>query len=351
MDTLELVRKLSEAPGVTGQEETIRGILEAEWQPWVDELRTDALGNLMALRRGQADAPRPTIMVAVHMDEVGMIVTGIEGEFLRVHSVGGIDRRALLGLEVTVHGRSDLPGISGNRPPHVLPAADRNKIPPWHELFIDLGLPPEQVQSSVRIGDRVSVSRPLVELRNQQVAGKALDNRASIAAVTLALELLSKRAHAWDIVAVATVQEEVGTKGAIVGAYAIAPQLAIALDVTFARQNDDSGAGTYALGKGPTIGIGPHFHPAIVERLREIAQSEEIPTDTEVMPRGGGTDAWGIQIAREGIPCGLLSIPVRYMHQPVEVASLRDIERTARLLAGFVASLEADYAPRWEDTL
>jgi endoglucanase len=176
-----------------------------------------------------------------------------------------------------------------------------------------------------------------------------LDNRASLAAATLALEALTRRTHAWDIVMVATVQEEIGSKGAVAGAYALAPQLAIALDVTFAKQHDDSGFGAFTLGKGPTIGVGPNFHPAIVERLREIAQREEIPTETEPLPGSSGTDAWGIQVAREGIPCGLISIPVRYMHQPVEVASLRDIERAGRLLADFSASLEADFTPRWED--
>ena len=349
MDTLQLLKSFSEASGAAGHEDAVRAVLETAWSPWVSDLRTDALGNLIGLKHGSAPAPRRTIMVAVHMDEIGLIVTGFEGEFLRVHSLGGMDRRVLLGLEVTVHGRSELPGIIGNRPPHVLPATERNKIPPWQDLFIDLGLPPEQVQSMVRVGDHVTVNRPLVELKNQQVAAKAMDNRASIVTATLALEMLSQRSHAWDVATVATVQEEVGCKGAIVGAYALAPQLAIAIDVTFAKQHDDAGSGTFALGKGPTIGIGPNFHPDIVQRLSGVAQREEIPYEIEPVSGSSGTDAWSIQVAREGIPCGLICIPVRYMHQPVEVASLRDIERAARLLAAFIAGLQADYMPCWED--
>ena len=176
-----------------------------------------------------------------------------------------------------------------------------------------------------------------------------MDNRACVTALTLALETLRYRAHAWDFYAVATVQEEVGVKGAITSAYGVAPDLAVALDVTFATQHNDSDPGVFELGKGPTIGVGPNCHPQIVTRLNEAAAADEVPTTIEPLPGSSGTDAWGIQVAREGIPCGLISIPVRYMHQPVEVVELKDIERTGRLLAGFVARLESDYTPTWED--
>lgn len=351
MDTHELLQTLANAPGPAGREDTVSTILRDLWQPLADELHVDALGNLIALQRGttSATADRRAVMAAAHMDEIGLIVTGIEREFLRIHALGGVDRRVLLGLEVRVHGRTELPGIIGSRPPHILPAADRQKVLPWHELFVDVGLAEEDVKKLVRVGDHITIHQPVTSLKSNRAAGKAMDNRASVAALTLALEALHNRKHTWDFYAVATVQEEVGVKGAITSAYGVAPDLAVALDVTFAKQYNDSDPGAFELGKGPTIGVGPNCHPQIVTRLDKAATAEEIPTNIEPLPGSSGTDAWGIQVAREGIPCGLISIPVRYMHQPVETVDLKDIERAGRLLTSFVARLESDYIPRWED--
>ncbi|MFN2110884.1 MAG: M42 family metallopeptidase [Anaerolineae bacterium] len=349
--TFELLKALTEAPGPSGRENVVCDSIAARWTPLADEIRVDAMGSLIALQRGDGPEPRPALMVAAHMDEIGLIVTGIEGDFLRAHALGGIDRRVLLGLDVLVHGKCDLPGIIGSRPPHVLTSAERGKIIAWEEVYVDTGLPEDELSSLVGIGDHITFDRELLALKNERVAGKALDDRASIVAVTLALQALRARNHAWDFYAVATVQEEVGIKGAITSAYGLAPELAIALDVTFAAQHDDEGPGTFALGKGPTIASGPNFHPQVVERLKAAAKAEEIPYQHEPVPGGSGTDAWGIQVAREGIPTGLVEIPLRYMHQPVETAALQDIERAGRLIASFVARLEADYRPRWEDEL
>ena len=349
--TFELLKTFTEAPGPSGRENVVRDSIAARWTPLADEIRVDAMGSLIALQRGDGPEPRPALMAAAHMDEIGLIVTGIEGGFLRAHALGGIDRRVLLGLDVLVHGRRDLPGIIGSRPPHVLTAAEREKIIAWEEVYVDTGLPEDELTSLVSIGDHITFDRELVKLKNDRVAGKALDNRASVVAVTLALQALRARTHAWDFYAVATVQEEVGVKGAITSAYGLAPEIAIALDVTFAAQHDDESPGTFALGKGPTVAGGPNFHPQVVERLQAAAKAEEIPYQLEPMPGGSGTDAWGIQVAREGIPTGLIEIPLRYMHQPVETAALPDIERAGRLLASFVARLEADFRPCWEDAL
>lgn len=354
MDTLGLLKQLSEIGGPAGYEHAVADALAQLWRPLADEIKIDAMGNLIAVQRATNSSGTGTsrrLMIAAHMDEIGLIVTGLDGEFLRIHSLGGVDRRVLLGLEVEVHGRKLLPGVIGARPPHVLPAAERDRIPPWHELFVDVGLPAEQVRELVRIGDFVTPRAPLRILKNGRAAGKAMDNRASVAAVTLALAELQRRQHAWDIYAVATTQEEVGTKGAMTSAYEIAPELAIALDVTFATQHDDSALGTFALGSGPTIGVGPNFHPEIVSRLKQAAEIEEIPYAVEPLPGSSGTDAWAIQLVRAGIPTGLISIPLRYMHQPVEVVDRKDIERAARLLARFASDVAADFHPRWEDEL
>jgi putative aminopeptidase FrvX len=349
VETIPLLKQLSETPGLAGAEGPIREAVRSLWSPLVDEVREDGLGNLIALRHGSGPAPRPRLMLAAHMDEIGLRVTGIEQGFLRVTAVGGSDLRVLPGALVVVHGRRDLPGVVGMRPPHVTPADERDKAIPWDELFVDVGLPEDQVRAQVRVGDPISFERELVELKNGLVAGKALDNRASAAALTLALEQLARTRHAWDIVAVATVQEEVGLYGAITSAYGVAPTLALAVDVTFADQSNYSDEHTFAIGKGPAIAIGPNFHPHIVERLKKTADALEIPYHIEPTPGRSGTDAWAIQVSREGVPTGLLSIPVRYMHQPVEVVAARDVERTARLMAAFAAELEPAYRPAWED--
>ena len=345
-----MLKQLSEAVGPSGREDPVRHEIETLWHPLVDTLRTDAMGNLIACQRGSASPPR-ALMLAAHMDEIALIVTKIEDGFLHVHRIGGVDRRALLGLDVTVHGKENLPGIIGTRPPHVLSAEERKKVVSWEKLFIDVGLPADEVEALVEVGDPISIQRPVLELKNRRVAGKAMDNRASVAALTLALEALRQMDHAWDVYAVATVQEEVGLKGAITSAYGVDPEMAIALDVTFAQQVGDSDPGAFELDKGPTVAIGANFHPQIVQRLRDAAKQREIPYQLEALPRSSGTDAWGIQVAREGVPAGLLSIPVRYMHQPIETVALRDVERTGRWLAAFVGALPADYAPRWEDEL
>ncbi len=349
METLALLKALSEVHGPSGREQPVADLIKTWWTPYADDIRADALGSLIALQRGNAPAPRPAVMLAAHMDEIALVVTGIEGEFLRITSLSGMDRRVVLGLEVLVHGARPLSGIVGTRPPHVLPPAERDKVLPWDKLFVDVGLPADEVKKLVRVGDSITMTGDLLELKNGLVAGKALDNRASVAVVTLALASLRERVHAWDVYAVATVQEEVGVKGAITSAYGLSPQMAVALDVTFAKQHDDSDTGTFKLNTGPTIGIGPNFHPQVVEKLEKAAKAEEIPYTLEPAPGHSGTDAWGIQVAREGVPTGLLGLPLRYMHQPVETGCLRDLERAARLLTGFVTRLTAEDSPRWED--
>jgi len=349
VETIPILKRLCEVPGLPGHEGPVRDLVRELWTPLVDELREGGLGSLIGLRLGSGPEPRPRLMLAAHMDEIGLRVTGIEKGFLRITRVGGTDLRVLPGTEVVVHGREDLAGVVGMRPPHVMPRDQRKKPVPWEELFVDVGLPEERVRELVRVGDPVSFRRELVELKGGLVAGKALDNRASVAAVTLALDRLSRVEHAWDVAVVATVQEEVGLYGAATSAYGVEPDLAVAVDVTFARQAGLTDDLAFPLGEGPAIGVGPNFHPQVVERLKAAAEAHEIPYHIEPIPGRSGTDAWAIQVAREGVPTGLVSIPVRYMHQPVETAAVKDVERAGRLLAALVASLEADFRPRWDD--
>ncbi|MBU0705190.1 MAG: M42 family metallopeptidase [Chloroflexi bacterium] len=343
MQVIPLLKRLSETDGISGFEGPVRELVRQTWQPFVDEMREDKLGSLIALKRGSGSEPRPKLMLAAHLDENGLMVTGIEKGFLRITRVGGTDNRVLLGLEVIVHGKRGLPGIVATRPPHVLPKEERKKPVPWDKLFVDVGLPAKEVEQLVSVGDLISIRREMVELENRRVAGKAMDDRACVAIVTLALEQLADMRHAWDIFAVTTAQEETGLKGAITAAHGVAPDLAVVLDVTFGKHPGVSETDSFPLGEGPTIGVGPNFHPALAARLKVVAEAHEVPYHIEPMPGHSGTDAWAIQITREGVPTALVSIPIRYMHQPVEMLDVQDIERAGRLLAAFVAGLEVDF--------
>lgn len=349
METISILRQLSEAVGLSGHEAPIRGLVKDLWMSLVDDLQEDGLGSLIGLQRGTGPEPRPRLMLAAHMDEIGLMVKQIDGGFLRIARVGGTDLRVLPGREVVVHGRQELPGVVGMRPPHVLPADERDKPVPWDKLFVDVGLPEERVRQVVRVGDTISFRRDLIELKGELVTGKAIDNRASVAAVTLALEQLRRVDHAWDVIAVATVQEEVGLIGAITSAYGVAPDAAVAIDVTFGQQHGVSKDEAFPLGEGVVIGVGPNFHPQLVDRLKGAAKDHEVPFHIEPAPGRSGTDAWAIQVSREGVPTALLGIPVRYMHQPVETVAVKDVERAGRLLATFAAGLAADFELGWED--
>lgn len=343
MDIVPLLRRLSETSGVSGYEHQVRDIVRQELGRFADEIRTDALGNVIAVKRGTAGEPRPAVMIATHMDEIGLMVSDLEEGFIHFQEVGGYDDRVLLGQEVIVHGRRDLPGIIGARPPHVLPSSERDKPIPATDLRIDVGLLPEELPQVVRVGDLITMNRKLIELEGGLVAGKALDDRASVVAAAVCLEELSRINHHWDVFAVATVQEEMGYQGSITSTYSLQPDIGIAVDVTFAKQPGAPDEYTYELGKGPTIACGPNFHPRLQEALLETAQSLEISAPLEPSERPGGTDAYAIQISRGGIPAALLSIPVRSMHTPVETVAVKDIERTGRLLAAFIARLDETF--------
>jgi putative aminopeptidase FrvX len=346
VQTKEFLRRLSEASGVSGYELAVREMVRLEFAPFADEIRADTMGNLIALRRGQQEdaSPQRSVMLAGHMDEIGLLVTKLEKGFLRFTTVGGFDPRVLLGQEVTVHGRRDLGGVIGSRPPHVLTAEDRQKIVPMDKLFVDVGLSEEELDKWVRVGDVVTLHRPFIELANDLVSGKAFDDRAAVVCIGVCLQHLAQMKHSWDVYAVATVQEETGLKGALTSAYGIAPDIGVAIDVGFGDMLGVSEADTVKLGGGPAIGFGPNIHPLMYARLLDTAKSYEIAWQIDPIPGPSGTDAWAMQVVREGIPTALISIPQRYMHTTVETLSLKDVDRVGRLLAVFIAGLDEAFA-------
>jgi tetrahedral aminopeptidase len=229
-------------------------------------------------------------------------------------------------------------------PPHFTDAAEREKPVPLEKLFVDVGLPPAETETLVRVGDIVTLRARWTALSGGYAACKSMDDRAAVAAIALCLEELGKRRHEWDVYAVATVQEEVMGVGATTGAFGIQPTLAIAVDVTFAAQPGLTPAESIKMDCGPSIALGPNFHPLVFDRLMAAAKALELPCQVEAIPGTSGTDAWGIQVSRAGVPCGLLGIPVRSMHTPVETVCLRDVERTGKLLAEFISRLEPGFA-------
>jgi putative aminopeptidase FrvX len=352
METAALLRELTEARGPSGYEGEVRKLIQVRFAEHAHDVRIDPLGNLVARLPGSGEAPssgaRPVLMLTAHMDEVSLMVSQLEKGFLRVAQVGGFDPRVLLAQEVIVHGARELPGLVVSVPPHFTDVADREKPVPLDKLFIDVGLPPDEVASIVHVGDLVTLRARWTELSGGSVACKSMDDRAAVAAIVLCLEQLSRRAHAWDVDAVATAQEEVGCRGAMAGAFGVAPAAAIALDATFGMQPGLSSTEAVKMDGGPSIAMGPNFHPRLFDRLVETAKAIELPHQVEAIPAVSGTDAWQIQVSRSGVPCALVSIPVKFMHTPVETVCLRDIERAGRLLAEFVCRLPIDFAEKLE---
>ncbi|MHB0877105.1 MAG: M42 family metallopeptidase [Anaerolineae bacterium] len=342
MTTSEFLKAITEASGISGYEHAIRTIVREQFALYCDEVTEDAMGSVWGVKRGRTGNRR--ILLAGHMDEIGLIVKKVDGDVLRFTQVGGFDVRVLPGQPVLVHGRRrPLPGVIGMRPPHVVSAEERDKVLPMDDLFIDVGIAADKIGEYVRVGDLATMRRGYVELRNGLAASKAMDDRAGVASIFETLTTLAGLHHDWDVYAVATVQEEVGLRGAQTCAFCVNPDVAIAIDVNFARTPDLPEVGTSEIDKGPGIACGPNIHPLMLQRLVETATKHEIPYQLDPIPGRSGTDAWAIQVARQGIPTGLLGLPLRYMHTSSETLSLHDVERCGRLMAHFIAGLSEDF--------
>ncbi len=332
---------LLSAPGLAGFEEPVCKIIKECWEPLTDEITTSRMGSLHALRRSAAKGKNPSLMIAAHMDAVGLMVKQIENGFLQIAPVGGVDPRILPGQAVTVHGRRDLPGVVQMLPDRLMPA-DAGKTPDFARLFVDTGLNGSELDKLVRIGDIISFAQEPLLMGSGYIAGHSLDNRASVAALTVCLEELKHFNLQWNLWCVATAQEEEILRGAYTSAFEIRPDVAIAVDVTFAKGPGSTDYKTFPLGKGLTIGTGANIHPALFAQFKQLAEEMDMPYAVETMPFSSGTDSMAMQITASGIPNMVLGIPIRYMHTPVELTAINDIMRTGRLLARFISRLEAD---------
>ena len=360
VDILPFLKSLISVSGLSGFEAPVANLIEKKWRPLVDEISISRVGSLHGLKKGISTRPstrsekktRPSVMIATHMDAIGMMVTKITEGFLHITKVGGIDVRVLPGAHVTVHASSgeELPSVIAMPSSKLLPEAVGDGVLEINYLLVDTGLTPREVNRKIRVGDLVSFANEPIELAGDVISGHTIDNRASVAALTVCLEELQSKPHQWDVWAVATVQEEVSYLGAYSSAFELRPQIAIAVDGTFAKGPGANGWQTFPLGKGVGLCMGPNMHPFLHKKLKELAERLEIPWFLDVTPEHSGTDAFPMQTTAEGIPTALVEFPIRYMHTPVESVSVKDIQRAGRLLAEFIVSLEQDFAETivWE---
>ena len=345
-DILPFLKSLISVSGLSGHETPVADLITEKWRPLVDELSLSRVGSLHGLKKGRGQEPRPSLMIATHMDAIGMRVSKIVDGFLHITNVGGIDVRVLPGAAVTIHAsgsEEELPGVVLMPPARFLPESAGDGVLTINYLLVDTGLLPREVDKKVRVGDLISFANEPMELAGEVISGHSLDNRASVAALTVCLEELQNKPHVWDVWAVATVQEEVSFLGSYSSAFALRPQMAIVVDGTFGKGPGANGWQTFPLAKGVGLCIGPNMHPFLHERLKSLADRLEIPWFLDVTPAQSGTDAFAVQTTSEGIPTALVEFPLRYMHTPVESVSLKDIQRVGRLLAEFIVSLDADF--------
>jgi endoglucanase len=337
--SMELLKELCETPGIPGREERLRAVVRRELAGLVDELRVDALGNLIAVKHNPG---APKLMIAAHMDEIGFVVSHVDKEkgWLRLVALGGHDPRYMTAQRVLVcTDQGDLPGIlfPGIKPPHIAGDEDRKRQPEVSDFFVDLGLPGATVQERVPIGAPVTLLREFLAV-GDCVSAKALDDRLSVYVMIRAMQQAER--FGFEVYAVATVQEEIGLRGALTSAFGIHPDVGIALDVTLAV--DIPGIPEHEqvtrLGQGTAIKIldgSLIAHPKLVAYLRSLADRREIKWQHEILPRGG-TDAGAMQRVHAGLAAGAISIPTRYIHSSVEMVHTADVEASIALLAAFI---------------
>jgi putative aminopeptidase FrvX len=347
MSLAENLEKLSNACGVAGRENEVRNLLVTLLKPYADEVAVDKMENVIAIKKGKKTAPK--IMLAAHMDEVGLMVKTITKEgFLQFTKMGGIDDRILLAQKVKVlTEKAKLPGVVGSKPPHIQKEDERKKIVAFDEMFIDVGAESREdaKDMGIRVGDPVAFDIKYVTLGKDAVMGKAFDDRAGCAVMVEALKQLQDSECA--VYAVGTVQEELGLRGAGTAAFGVDPDVGIALDVTIAgdtpgiREFDTS----VKMGKGPALTVmdsGLVTHPKVLRWLIDTAAENKIDYQLETGLLGT-TDAARISLTRQGVPAGTISIPARYIHSPVGLVSLKDVENCAKLAALTVQKIQNSF--------
>jgi endoglucanase len=348
-----LLRAFADASGVSGSEADVAELLRTSLAPVVDDVRVDALGNVIATRNGKG----PTLMVAAHMDEIGAMIKYVdEHGFLRFVPIGGWFGQTILGQRVVLHGtKGRLAGVIGSKPPHIMEEDERNKPVKLMDMFIDVGArdADDVADLGIEIGTVVTMDRTLHDLAHDFVTGKALDDRAGLTMMVTAMQRLKSRSVKATVHAVGTVQEEVGLKGARTSAFGLNPDVALVSEVTIPGDHPEISKEQrhVAIGKGPVItvadanGRGVIVPRPVLAWLRAAADRAAIPYQLDVAS-GGTTDATSIHLSRSGIPSGVVSVPTRYLHSPIEMLSLEDLDRGAELIVRAILSVHEHFGGR-----
>ncbi len=349
-ETLQILKDLIDAPSPSGFEQPAQAVYRRAVEPYADEVQTDVLGNVYAVVNPKGF---PKVMLAGHCDEIGFLVTHINGDgYIYFGSIGGHDANVTVGQRVFVHAEGGpLLGVIGKKPIHLMEDDERGRKTNLHELFVDIGAQGKKaVLEKVGIGDPITYAPGFATLEGDLCCAHAFDDKVGAFAVAEAVRLLKGRQIQAAVYGVSTVQEEIGLRGAKTSAYLTGATVGIAIDVTFATDYpgmNKTRAGDVDLGKGPVIARGANINPQVHKMLREVARDLEIPYQLTAHGGGTGTDANAMQLNQAGMATGLVSIPLRYMHTPCEVVSLADVDNTARLLAGFIERVgpDTDFTP------
>lgn len=334
--TGEILQRLCLASGVSGMEENACRVA-AEWLgKYSENVICDSFGNVYA-KIADPKNGAPVILLDAHIDEVGLVVTDIDDDgFLKVGKCGGVDRRLLLAQQVIVHGKEDLTGIITSKPPHLESDEERKKVPDFDSISIDIGMNQDSAKRLVSPGDRITFYSEYRNLLNDRVSVKAVDDRGGVTAILYALELLKDRKLNCGLSVLFSSQEELGLRGVTIGSYLLDPDIAVSVDVSFGYTSDAPEHKCGKMGEGPMIGIAPTLDQEISNELIRTAAENNMAYQLEVMGEETSTNADAIGMMRGGIKTGLVSIPIRYMHTPIETVVLADIENVGRLLAKYV---------------
>lgn len=336
-------------PSPSGFEENASKLFKNYVSEFCDDVMVDTIGNVIGIIKANKKTDF-NVMVSGHIDEIGLMVKYIDDKgFIYFSAIGGVDTRLLLGLRVVIHtDAGKVKGVIGQKPIHLMEAAEREKVSKIHELFIDIGAKDKkEALKYVNIGDCITVEWGLDKLLNGLLVGRGFDDRMGAFCVAEMLREISlqKKKLSVNVYGVATVQEEIGLRGATVSSYSINPNIGIAVDVGFATDFpsvDCKIVGESKLGGGPIISRGPNINPHIFDLLTKTAKKAKIPYQIEGAPRGTGTDANVMQLTKSGVATGLLSVPLRYMHTPVEVLAEKDLDYTVKLLKESILAIKPD---------
>ncbi len=331
----DLLKRISETPGAPGYEKRIRNLIIGEVSPYVDDLQVDNMGNVVALKKGQQDKK---VMLAAHMDEIGFMVNHIdENGFIRFVPLGGFDAKTLTSQRVIVHGKEDLVGVMGSKPVHLMSEEEKKRNVKIEDFFIDLGMPKEEVEKYVQVGNPITREREMISM-GHCINGKSLDNRISVYILIETLKALHQQQPPYHVYGVFTVQEEVGIRGAQVATQQIQPDFGFALDTTIAF--DVPGAQPHqrvtALGEGVAIKMLDSTAIAdyrMVDYMKQVAENHQIQWQSEIMPKGGTDTAMVQRMTRSGSIAGAVSVPTRHIHQVIESVHHQDVTASIRMLA------------------